>query len=357
MAISGITGAQSVIRPGVCTSSTRPASPYDGQVIYMTDVDQTAVWDGSQWTVLAPIAGGRNRVINGDFKVWQRGTSFTTMNTYTADRWFAEAGTGRTITRQVTGDTTNLPDIQYCLRYQRNSGNTSTAVMVISQSIETANSIPLVGKRVTYSFYARAGANYSGASNALVAYLVSGTGTDQNQRSGYTGQALPIMQNATLTTTWQRFSFTANVPTSVTELAVLLEYVPVGTAGANDYFEATGFQLEAGAVATPFEFEEHSQTLQKCQRYCEVVNWSNFYGAAYGGTDLYLPVYYKVTKRTTPTVTLPSSTNAIRNTSNVNATPIYAWTALPTVDMFNLYAGSNSIIAINANSATVSAEL
>jgi hypothetical protein len=171
------------------------------------------------------------------------------------------------VSRQVTGDTTNLPNIQYCLRYQRNSGNTSTAVMVISQSMETVNSIRFAGKTVTYSFYARAGANYSGASNALIAYLVSGTGTDQNQRSGYTTQTLPIMQNATLTTTWQRFSFTATVSTAATELAVLLEYVPVGTAGVNDYFEATGFQLEQGAVATPFEFEDFGTTLAKCQRY------------------------------------------------------------------------------------------
>jgi hypothetical protein len=56
-------------------------------------------------------------------------------------------------------------------------------------------------------------------------------------------------------------------------------------------------------------------------------------------------------------VTLPSSTNAIRNTSNANATPIYAWTTNGTTDMFNIYAGSSSIWAINAGTATASAEL
>ena len=236
-----------------------------GYVDGVTSAIQTQI--DSKLTATTAVTSNRNIIINGAMSVWQRGTSFTTMSAYTADRWFAEAGTGRTVTRQVTGDTTNLPNIQYCLRYQRNSGNTSTAVMVISQSMETVNSIPLTGKTVTYSFYARAGANYSGASNALIAYLVSGTGTDQNQRGGYTTQTLPIMQNATLTTTWQRFSFTATVSTAATELAVLLEYVPVGTAGANDYFETTGFQLEQGAVATPFEFENIGTTLAKCQRY------------------------------------------------------------------------------------------
>jgi len=49
MAISGVTGAQSVIRPGVCTSSTRPASPYEGQGIYETDTDRILFWNNSAW--------------------------------------------------------------------------------------------------------------------------------------------------------------------------------------------------------------------------------------------------------------------------------------------------------------------
>lgn len=49
MPLSSVVGAQSIVRPGVCTSSTRPASPYDGQVIYETDTDKIAVWDGSSW--------------------------------------------------------------------------------------------------------------------------------------------------------------------------------------------------------------------------------------------------------------------------------------------------------------------
>lgn len=40
------------LRPGVCTSSTRPTSPYNGQVIYETDTKQTLVWQGSSWVML-----------------------------------------------------------------------------------------------------------------------------------------------------------------------------------------------------------------------------------------------------------------------------------------------------------------
>ena len=40
-------------RPGVCTSSTRPTAPYEGQVIYETDTDKTLVWNGSSWLYLS----------------------------------------------------------------------------------------------------------------------------------------------------------------------------------------------------------------------------------------------------------------------------------------------------------------
>lgn len=53
MPLSSVVGAQSIVKPGVCTSSTRPASPYDGQVIYETDSNRLLVWDGSAWKTLA----------------------------------------------------------------------------------------------------------------------------------------------------------------------------------------------------------------------------------------------------------------------------------------------------------------
>jgi hypothetical protein len=53
MPLSSVVGAQSIVKPGVCTSSTRPASPYDGQVIYETDTDRAMVWNGTGWVVLS----------------------------------------------------------------------------------------------------------------------------------------------------------------------------------------------------------------------------------------------------------------------------------------------------------------
>lgn len=41
------------IQTGVCTSSTRPANPYEGQVIYETDTNRSLVYDSSAWVVIA----------------------------------------------------------------------------------------------------------------------------------------------------------------------------------------------------------------------------------------------------------------------------------------------------------------
>lgn len=50
MAISNIA---SNLRPGVVTSTTRPTSPYEGQMVYCTDIDTLEIWNGSAWRTLA----------------------------------------------------------------------------------------------------------------------------------------------------------------------------------------------------------------------------------------------------------------------------------------------------------------
>ena len=49
MPISRYIETSNLARPGVCTSTTRPASPYEGQAIYETDTDKTFIWNGATW--------------------------------------------------------------------------------------------------------------------------------------------------------------------------------------------------------------------------------------------------------------------------------------------------------------------
>ena len=52
MGITQNIGASSLIKPGVIDSAAaRPASPYEGQVIFQKDTDQLLVWNGTAWVI------------------------------------------------------------------------------------------------------------------------------------------------------------------------------------------------------------------------------------------------------------------------------------------------------------------
>ena len=258
-------------------SDTAPTSPVVGMQWFNSSNGKSYLYYSDAWVEVDSngnsASSNGNSVINGGFDIWQRGTSFTASGTaylYGADRWnIFSSGSGRTYSRQLTGDTTNLPDIQYCIRAAKNSGDTNNSVVRFWTDLESVNSIPLAGKTVTFSFYARRGAGYSASGNGLAIQLISGTGTDQNWgHVGYTGSTTVINQTATLTTTWQRFTYTATLASNISQVGVNFAFTPVGTAGANDYFEVTGVQLEAGTVATPFRRNAPSiqAELAACQR-------------------------------------------------------------------------------------------
>ena len=256
------------------------------------------------------IVAGKNAVINGGMDIWQRGTSKLdgANNYHTADRWLLSSAPAVTFSRQLTSDTTNLPHIQYCMRLQRTAGSTSTNNMNIAQSFESVNSAPLAGKTVTLSFYSRKGANYSSTNSDISVQLFTGTGTDQNvYTAGYTGSVAAINSTAILTTTWQRFTFTGTLATNTNEIGLIFVGPPTGTAGANDYYEITGVQLEIGSVATHFSRAGGSigGELALCQRYyyrqTATQNFSAFgYGTASSTTGGVLYVALPQTMRVEP---------------------------------------------------------
>lgn len=303
----------------------------NGQVL---TADSTAA-TGLAWaTASAGSANvaGKNGVLNSAFNVWQRGTSVAGAGggAYTADRWFLYAGGQITVSRQATGDTTNLPFIQYCARVQRANASADTTNFSFGQSFETINSIPFAGKTISYSFYARKGANYSSASNTLGVLLCSGTGTDQNKQSGgYTGNVDIINTTVTLTNTWQRFTFNGlSVASTATELAPFFSFTPTGTAGAADYYEVTGVQLEIAGSASAYSpnTSTYQVELAACQRYfVRAIDGSSnqsILGQATGSTTAQVPFRMPVEMRVGPTLTVSSATNffLINSTGGVGGT-------------------------------------
>ena len=299
----------------------------------MTRAYNTATTQQNSGGAVAGVTAGKNAIINGAFDIWQRGTSFTTSSAYWADRWYGKGASSHTVSRQATNDTTNLPFIQYCMRVQRNSGATSTVAIETGSNIETVNTIPFVGKTITLSYYARKGADFSAASNVISVYLFTGTGTDQNAFTGYSGNATPIATTSTLTTTWQRFQHTITLGTTVTEMMPYFAFTPTGTAGTNDYFEITGVQLEVGSVATPFS--RAGGTIQgelaACQRYYQRIVSGGAYatislmGAAQSTSFAYVYFPLKTSLRVTPSsvdfsaVGLDDGVNAVVAASNVDS--------------------------------------
>lgn len=59
----GISNISSNLRPGVCTSTTRPSTPYEGQMIYETDTDMLAIWNGSAWRYIAATTATNGTVL------------------------------------------------------------------------------------------------------------------------------------------------------------------------------------------------------------------------------------------------------------------------------------------------------
>jgi hypothetical protein len=202
--------------------------------------------------------------------------------------------------------------------------------MMMLQMLETVNSIPLAGKTVTLSFYAKAGANFSATSNILTAHVVTGTGTDQScftlsenlpnnpvTPANLTNGAIPINQNFNITTSWVRYSVTGTLASNITQAGVRFHYLPSGTAGAADFVEITGVQLEIEPIASPYEFKLINHELAQCQRYYYLLaNGATHDFIAMGtyltNTDVFAFVNFPVTMRGTPTMVSSSGANYYR---------------------------------------------
>jgi hypothetical protein len=228
--------------------------------------------------------GFKNRIINGAISISQRtatGTAVAVLNgaggNFGPDRWWGYTGT-LSLWNMYQVSTGNL-DFPYAWRTQRIAGQTSTSASYFGQTIETINCSDLAGQTVTISFYATAGANYSGG--AATIQLLTGTAADQGTSSLnqalWTGLALPINTTFTPTTTRTRFSFTANVGGNVQEMMLRFNWSGSGTAGAADYIDFTGFQVEEGSVATSFDYRPYGTELSLCHRY--------FYQSEHFGTN------------------------------------------------------------------------
>ena len=219
---------------------------------------------------------GKNKIINGDFGIWQRGTSLVGAG-YLADR-FQSVVTTTTVTQSQQGFTPGTAPVagyegQYFYRNVIVSGGTAGSRALVQQPIEDVRTF--AGQTATVSFWAKA---------------ASGTpkiGVELAQVFGSGGSAAVTAIGATavtISTSWTRYTVTASVP-SISGKTIgtgsslnLVLWVDAGSDFAarassignqSGTFDIWGVQIEAGSVATPFQTATGTiqGELAACQRY------------------------------------------------------------------------------------------
>ena len=234
-----------------------------------------------------PIAGSRNRIINGDMRIDQRnaGASVSSglgVTTYTADRW-SVATSGAAVTVQRQGIAGN-----YYLNITGAAGNTITN---IRQRIEVLNVADLAGRTVTLSFVC------SSTTATSVTAQVSCASASDNFAT-ITNTQLFVR---TITSTGAAYSATFTMPSQAVNGVEVLFSLTNFTSGI---FALADVQLEPGTVATPFERRSYGQELALCQRYFWNAN-ASYYEQAYSpatGGNQYTQIWFPVIMRASPTI-------------------------------------------------------
>jgi hypothetical protein len=222
----------------------------------------------------------RNRIINGDFRVDQRGsaTSVPTAG-YGPDRWqLSSSSSGQSFKRYtlVAASDDVVMKLGYKFGVQINRG--TGGLVDIVQNIELGNCSDMFSQPMMLSFWGRA----SVASDYVVYLGVSPSGT-----SSVTYSAGVVYY---LTTNWQYITLTIPTPviysTSTDPTAYGMQItLRAGSGSPNSSVQYyTGVQLEKGSVATPYEIRPYATELALCQRYYQRFQPSTSGGQRYIAT-------------------------------------------------------------------------
>ena len=207
------------------------------------------------------IDGQRNRnwLNNGQFHVWQRGTSFAgaSLFGYGPDRWLLYSAGGAVTFSQVpfTSSTICREDTVYALKIARTAGTTQG--QSVGQGIPDVKS--LSNRVATLSFVAWA----DNPVNCLVFIA-------QNFGSSGSASIYPLYQSVTITTTPQRFILTTTIPSTYGKTIgagnhVRVEFDVDGSSVNNTYLAE--IQLEEGPVFTGFRPKFFNEELEDCRRF------------------------------------------------------------------------------------------
>jgi hypothetical protein len=290
--------------------------PY-GQVLVDTVKD-------SLNNVLAPASAVfRNRFINGQMQIAQRGTSGTsgsgvptTTATYpSVDRWFAY-GTGATVTvAQVAGATNTKNLIQL-------TGAASVTGAGIGQRIEAINCYDMAGQTVTLS---------ANIANSLLT-TVTWTAYYASSSDVWTSSTQISTGTFTVSATLTNYSVQIAIPAAATTGIQVIFSVGSQTSGT---FQIGNAQLEVGSNATSFDYRPYGTELALCQRYLPAFSGAGGTGVLGTGqtvatTAAYGTISFPVLTRVPPTGITISSASYFSGTQTGGSQSAYTGVAFNT---------------------------
>jgi hypothetical protein len=312
----------------------------------MSRAQLTSTVEQNTGGAVAPFVAGKNKIINGDFGIWQRGTSFTNLNGYFADRFqiVASGSSTSVTTTQQTFTPGTAPVAGYESSYFARNTITTPGSMInldIQQRIEDVRTF--AGQTVTLSFWAK-----GDSPRTSLVYLFQSFG------SGGSGDLYISTPSLSITTSWIRYSFTFSVASIAGKTIGTSNYLGVGirqVVAAGSVLDIWGVQLEAGSVATAFTTATGTfqGELAACQRYYEKsYNQSVAPGSTTSPTfvyDLYAgqgrtSSSFKVAKRTVATITLYSPSNGSAGYIDVGGGPVTGNVNAPSETGFSTYTSS-----------------
>jgi len=355
------------------TITPAPTPSGAGETIYVNS-------SGTGYISQAVSSTFKNRIINGDMVIAQRGTAAVTSSNATAayavDRWVMYNGTAITLTAQQSADAPS--GFSNSLQFSTTSAMNSTAsqnIYVIQRvegyNVSDLNYGTVNAKTLTASFWVKSSVTgtYSGAAalypvagssvtSYVFTYTISQTNTWEKktvQIPGNQTYAIPNVTNGV----GIYFSFDLGSGTNSESSSgtwVIGDYNRTSSTvkwanNANATFKITGVQLEAGSVATPFEYRPQQLELSLCRRYyyrLTSTGYSNYttFGRGMWTTTTNFRFYLKfpTPMRATPTVALTAATGFV----------VYD-TASRTVSLISYYSIGYDGVLMTATTATATA--
>lgn len=312
----------------------------------------------------------RQALINGNFDVWQRGTSFSGsgLTAYTADRWKVNRiGGGTTTVSQDTVVPSNGKS-RYSLKVVGAYANLE--YQDIKYHIESADSKKFSGQKVTVSLQHQESVSAgSTIAQIIVTYpsVADNFSTVETISSKYlTVSAAFIQESLTLTLPSASPLNAYPIGNGIQIIIRYTQQTATGTLTAN----ISQVQVNTGDQALSFQPRSFAEELALCQRYYEKsYDYSVAPGTASNATGIetkvvpsntvatsqpYGRVSYKVKKRTTTTVTIypfatPTNTGRVSDNNGLDLAANSGSVASSGDSGFNIQNGSGGALTTVSN--------